>query len=316
MSKKCGCCCLGGCTVEWKVEPLGHLIQARDLENGMEECLDFQGHANPVRIYVSEDAHLLNCPPPHHSIPPVDRDADCSLFGVLEEASDAGTLSAASDPHKDISLSLTHYSLPDIGSSLVTRTTPGHCSCPSASNDWTRSTPPVPADDDKTEEVEEETKTDRTIPFRFVDLTGIQQLRDANANANANATNNDSGTDSDDLLRLDRPARVFHFLRSVLSAQDSTNSNALHRSSPWLQKTNAKKTDDHLDLVAVLVLGGSPCSDNDDDDDDDDDSPSLEEQELAQLLKFRTGDAAPSYYLYSASHVKDVLTLKSTLLST
>eukprot|EP00978_Attheya_sp_CCMP212_P033874 scaffold138978_cov53-Attheya_sp.AAC.1 len=90
---------------------------------------------------------------------------------------------------------------------------------------------------------------------------------------------------------------------AVLSAQESPNFNALHQSSPWIQRTNAKKEDDHLDLVAVLVLGGAP--------------PTMILLPHWRNKNWRNCSSFTFvYYLYSASHVKDVLALKSTLLST
>ena len=73
---------------------------------------------------------------------------------------------------------------------------------------------------------------------------------------------------------FDSPGKVFHLLRSILTCQSG-----LHCASPWYGQSSCS----HDKAVALLVNN----------------STRLEGRELNELINFRTGDAAPSYYLHS-----------------
>lgn len=109
------------------------------------------------------------------------------------------------------------------------------------------------------------TETELTI----VDLTKLQ----------SNRRNQDFAH-----LRFDTAGKVFHLLRSILICPSG-----LHCASPW---HDSSLSCSHNRAVAVLVK--NPRTSVDDNIWDE-----LEKQELNELVNFRTGDAAPSYYLHS-----------------
>ena len=101
---------------------------------------------------------------------------------------------------------------------------------------------------------------------------------------------------------FDSPGRVFHLLRSILHCDKSMNSHcggALHFASPWYQRRRGKSDVADQNVVAILVnnpdeiQSDSVCQGNDQTWDN------LEKKEINELLQFRTGDAAPSYFLHS-----------------
>lgn len=101
---------------------------------------------------------------------------------------------------------------------------------------------------------------------------------------------------------FDSPGRVFHLLRSILHCDKSMDSHcggALHFASPWYQRRRGKSDVADQNVVAILVnnpdeiQSDSVCQGNDQTWDN------LEKKEINELLQFRTGDAAPSYFLHS-----------------
>ena len=88
---------------------------------------------------------------------------------------------------------------------------------------------------------------------------------------------------------FDTPGKVFHLLRSILTCE-----NGLHCASPWYHSSSSSCS--HDKTVALLIK--SPTKSDYDFWDE------LEERELTELVNFRTGDAAPSYYLYSTINMR------------
>jgi hypothetical protein len=103
----------------------------------------------------------------------------------------------------------------------------------------------------------------------FIDLTKIQQGR----------------RQQDVYPSFDTPGKVFHLLRSIL-----TCSSGLHCASPWYGSSSCS----HDKSVALLVKRPATLDGNSNWDE-------LEMKELNELINFRTGDAAPSYYLHSTT---------------
>ena len=121
---------------------------------------------------------------------------------------------------------------------------------------------------------------------------------------------------------IDTPGKVFHFLRSILNCNH--HGGGLHCASPWidaLSNTSANGREDcgaYDEVVALLVndpynnqakesIIGSAASEKFWDD--------IENGEIDQLLHFRTGDAAPSYFLHSTVRLSGDIFVKLNELS-
>ena len=97
------------------------------------------------------------------------------------------------------------------------------------------------------------------------------------------------------------PGKVFHLLRSVLNR----GKGGLHVSSPWNGYFNSTATTEYESVseaadqvVAVLVNSPNNSCDHNTNDKFWDD---IEREEIHELVDFRVGDAAPSYFLHSTS---------------
>ncbi|KAL3804508.1 hypothetical protein HJC23_002547 [Cyclotella cryptica] len=115
--------------------------------------------------------------------------------------------------------------------------------------------------------------------LKIIDLTKIQNLRRLRQDVAAYPC-------------FDTPGKVFHLLRSVLKCPSG-----LHCASPWYH-SSSQNTHCRGDKAFALLVK-SPLFSSDEFKIDFWDE--LEERELSELVNFRTGDAAPSYFLYSIS---------------
>ena len=102
---------------------------------------------------------------------------------------------------------------------------------------------------------------------------------------------------------FDTPGRVLHLLRSALNCNQSMN---MHFASPWYHWSSnstdgASRAADHV--VALLVNDPGETLGNNIGHDQDQFWDEVEENEIYELLQFRTGDAAPSYFLHSISRL-------------
>jgi hypothetical protein len=103
--------------------------------------------------------------------------------------------------------------------------------------------------------------------LEIVDMTKMQSRR---------RQNNKQGS----YPSFDTPGKVFHLLRSILVCPSG-----MHCASPWYHSS-------HQCAKVVALLVNNPVNNEDTWDE-------LEEREISELLSFRTGDAAPSFYLGS-----------------
>lgn len=117
--------------------------------------------------------------------------------------------------------------------------------------------------------------------LKIIDLTKIQNLRRLTQ-------------DVEFYPCFDTPGKVFHLLRSILKCPSG-----LHCASPWYLPSSQTSYCTGDKAVALLVKSPSFSSDASSNDFWDE----LEERELSELTKFRTGDAAPSYFLYSVTQL-------------
>lgn len=153
--------------------------------------------------------------------------------------------------------------------------------------------------------------------MKFVDLTELQ-----NSRRRHQASGN--GSSGNHYPCFDTPGKVMHLLRSMLtcSCGPGGKSCGLHCASPWdsfgcedpescrdMHDSNgfvgrqSSRTDFAASEQTVAVFVKGPEVEESDvhrQDKDGDFWDELEHRELCELLNFRTGDAAPSYYLYSS----------------
>lgn len=136
--------------------------------------------------------------------------------------------------------------------------------------------------------------------LKIIDLTKLQDMR-----------RNDDVAAGYHHPSFDSAAKIFHLLRSTLNCTFDDQLYELHSASPW--KTNYDKSVDGSSsienandarsqieasedqVVALLIKSPSIQSTNNSTWYDE-----LERQEYRELVDFRVGDAAPSYYLHSS----------------
>ena len=288
---------------------------------------------DPVQIFVSEDSHLLRCRP---LLSNTTRDnngqgpAPPTIFGIRESAASlAGKLHASGVVNGNIS---THLSLLEpqcdsiFNSSFDERQDSiDFCCCEHPRGTWQRQKKsskrckiPYPQD---AVEINRQILFPCTASVKIIDLTKIQNLRRERKITESYPC-------------FDTPGKVFHLLRSLLNCKCGhknrsvsptigTHHSGLHCASPWkwgyhdedISHSNnfgdsaSLSNDDNkpnlacaIDpVVALLVKDPASLKKNENTRDSNDKFwDHLEEQELRELLKFRTGDAAPSYFLYSS----------------
>jgi len=269
---------------------------------------------NPVKLYLSEDAHLLKC---RRRFPSENKQNVNSMFGIWENTSlllpkpQFESLSHSQEEEEeeeDVNISLQLYK----PSTEMIQMQKCHCIHPKGN--WTRCNLTVPTTKTTNHPKGHASTKQPRANVTIVDLTSIQQRRIQQV------LQNDETSTS--LLTWNTPGRVCHLLRSILICDhDDGNTNATssqqqyqhHASSPWSHayNTNHETTgaiteeEGRVDnVIAILVYLGITNNDDDDDNDDEDSKClKLEREEYNELVKFRTGDACPSYYLYSCSHV-------------
>jgi hypothetical protein len=248
---------------------------------------------DPVRIYKSVDAASLKCLNPDESY---GDPSNYSMFGFEEYQF---ILSCPNEKEKspfdpqDLKVTVEAYE-PSIEATGVKT----GCSCQHPSSDWILG---LDKESETQSLVASETCTNITSSTRnvkIIDLTTIQTAR----------KEHDCSSSS---FRLDSPGSVLHFLRSTLTSCHGLCA------SPWTNIGKLKQDNSHSDQMSVdrvlaVLMRNTYC-------DDAQDSSSgsngcrwddLEKKELKQMINFRTGDAAPSFFLYSVSDLKADFQLK------
>lgn len=218
----------------------------------------------------------------------------------------------------------------------------GVCHCEFPHYDWTRDKPGRSNDtagidsNDNRNNLELDDRADARV--KIIDVTTIQKHRRKHC------------TPSGSYLSLDSPASACHLLRSILKCGSGNSDNShygVHCVSPWREccnrvPMNGHDSDalsskmgkyipecDHTDQVIAILMcnkfketdysSGEECSYQ---------SRSkinpvgdkyywdeLENRELCEMIKFRTGDVCPNYYLYSSSELRNDFSLDDALIS-
>jgi hypothetical protein len=241
------------------------IIANTDINSG-----DSQKH--PVQLYDSDDAYLLKCRPIFLN---TDDDDDVrTIFGIREAATSVSTSASEQD------LIPVHVSWfePVVDDELNQYS----CCCEHPRGSWKRQ---------RSSTVHHQTKSVQCAGnVKIIDLTNLQDLRKLRKNDTAGYHPS-----------FDSSEKIFHLLRSALNCKTDD----LHCASPW--KTSYREGDERNNgntrhdnpqtasnedqIVALLIK--TPFALNNTSQDE------VESQEYRELLDFRVGDAAPSYYLYS-----------------
>ncbi len=281
---------------------------ADQLDNVIVSCLD-SGNGMPtasaadgddigdefdpaVHIYPSDDAHLLRCQPTNIVL------ASPTILGIRESR---GANQDATNPIRDVPVRVAIVepcSNATFGELSLDETVAGTCCCQHPRGNWERREERKRGNNDRCVN-----NSTHTANLSIIDFTKIQDLRRGNI----------MGIRMSCYPCMDTPGRVFHFLRSILNCDD--HGRGLHCASPWVDmecemnsNTSANGGGDcgaYDHVVALLVNdpdkiheGGNVGSSASDDFWND-----VESREIDELLQFRTGDAAPSYFLHSSSRL-------------
>ena len=217
------------------------------------------------------------------------------------------------------------------------------CSCHRLHFDWTRQPHSVDCADDNNDGLTMHNKytkqRESNAKITIYDLTNVQTQRKSK----------EKGEDIQ--FQFDTPSKICHLLRSTFRNSnngDDGNKNAHdpHIASPWSKylcckplspsssssssdlssvapptKTNFHKSMiNNIDQVFGIILKNQVVLNNSEDSTDqlhqhdnimNDEWEELEKKELLEVMKFRTGDACPSYYLHSASYLNSQFTSES-----
>lgn len=241
---------------------------------------------DPLQFYNSDDAYLLRCRP---IIQKDDDDDDekRTIFGVREAAMTAAayassTLGGVSIPVVNIS-----WFEPKVVGDEVNQYS---CCCEHPRGFWKRQCSKEL--DRNSLHRQDRSTVHREGNMRIVDLTKLQDMR-KDDEAEYRPSFNSSG-------------KIFHLLRSALNCKTDDQTDELHCASPWktsyhegVERSNSDAEDDNPQIasnedqvIALLIkspIGVSNTFLTDE----------IESQEYKELLNFRVGDAAPSYYLHS-----------------
>ncbi|KAL9181232.1 hypothetical protein ACHAXT_010037 [Thalassiosira profunda] len=228
------------------------------------------GDDDPVQIFVSEDAHLLRCRPVHP-------DDGSTIFGIAERAASLGE-NGSIPVHLSVLEPRCDEKRQDIG-----------CICLHPRGNWNRRRSSQPAMNGNAQ---------RSSSYRasvdIIDLTTMQEHRRMSTGS------------KEQYPSFDAPGKVLHLLRSVLCSSEG----GLHCASPWNHMyctDNSANNDNHPErdgdqVVALLIKDAKQNNGGSGDKSEDEHFwDGVEEREANELLHFRTGDAAPSYFLHSAT---------------
>ena len=247
-------------------------LDGNDIEDGFDPAF---------QIYHSEDANLLRCRPTNNA------SATTTILGISEDHRAYYEEDNTKLIIQDIPVCLSifepcHKSIFD--EFFIEETTVGRCCCPHPREDWKRCEERLEGTDKRSVNNE----LTRIANLDIIDFTKIQDLRRNNITESKTS-----------YPCIDTPGRVFHFLRSILHCNN--HGVELHCASPWVGM-NSNPNANHV--VALLVnhpynhkMGSIGIDASEEFWDD------VENKEIDELLQFRTGDAAPSYFLHSASRL-------------
>jgi len=270
------------CRLVQRGEDCTNKISALELEDVARSQLnEIPTDIDPLMFYDSDDAYLLKC---RYNALKNDNEEQ-TIFGIREAVVSA----AASMPDQE--------SIPTVKVSwfepkVVDDEEMNHfsCCCDHPRGSWKRQGSINSNRNDLHNQARSCIQCEGNV--RIIDLTKLQDMRKTDK-AGYHAY-------------FDTSEKIFHLLRSALNFKTKNQSDELHCASPWktsyrggvgrnnhnTRHNNPQVLCNEDQVVALLIKSPIASSDT---------SPfdELERQEYKELLDFRVGDAAPSYYLYS-----------------
>jgi len=301
-------------------------LSALELSEAIEAQLDWKDSAslglpvknqfdvsNPVIIRESVDAHLLRC-----ARPGGEEKTSASILGIEEnqvfysDGREGKFYNIKEEKNLNVTVKLFR---PKLDGGVE------GCNCHHPHGDWTRR----PCQNVSVE------NNDGNIPdaeMKIFDMTTLQKYR------------RERGNTEEESSRFDTPGHVCHLLRSTLfvdkeemvgTSLSSTVVNNPHFASPWTDNSVQESKKSYPDAsessarafvnvsTSDQIIGILMCNQLDEDYSEKDFMvnqnqsywDALEMRELSELIKFRTGDACPSFYLYSISSLTSDFTIES-----
>ena len=253
-----------------------HLSFGEPSDNGSsrkEEEDDNNMLLDPVQFVPNEDGHLLKC-----RRPKINRDGcpSATMLGIEENAG----LYREHIPSEPVGVEMTIYR-----PTLADDKHKQGCCCDHPMGDWIRD-----RKEGKRGANELSNGSNNGIAnLRVVDFTQFQMQRRL-----------ESASKTSKPIIFSSPGNVCHLVRSVLKCPGTSS----HCASPWSSRyvtdtacTSSSPCQHRRDQVVALVLLGHPS----DTKNGDGVWEKIEQKELSDLVKFRVGDASPSYHLHSVS---------------
>ena len=234
---------------------------------------------DPIQFVPNEDGHLLKC-----RRPKIYRDGcpSATILGIEENASVYREHIPSEQP---AGVEMTTYR-PTMADDNIKE----GCCCDHPMGDWIRD-----RRESKRGANELSNGSNNGIAnLRVVDFTQFQLQR-----------RSESASKTSKPIIFSSPGNVCHLVRSVLKCPGTSS----HCASPWSSRyvadtacTSSRYVADtgctsSSDQVVALVLLGHPS----DTKNGDGEWEKIEQKELSDLVKFRVGDASPSYHLHSVS---------------
>ena len=266
-------------------------FEAVDADNGSSDEEGDNMLPDPVQFVPNEDGHLLKC-----RRPTISRD-NCpaaTIFGVEENAS-LYRQRHMSEPNIDVEMTIYRPTLANNGKEEG-------CCCDHPMGDWNRNRNRKEFQSGGSDS--SNGSSNGIANLRVVDFTQFQLQRRSECAA----------TTSKPIFCS--PGNVCHLIRSVMKCPRASSHSASPWSSRYITGTCSQETISsisscqHRDqTVALLVLGHPNGTQKGEGEWD-----KVESKELSGLVKFRVGDASPSYHLHSVSKLSmpknaDVLSL-------
>lgn len=250
-------------------------FEAVDADNGSSDEEDDSMLPDPVQFVPNEDGHLLKC-----RRPSIARD-NCpaaTIFGIEENAS-LYQQRHMSEPNIDVEMTIYRPTLADNDNKEG-------CCCDHPMGDWIRTREEFPRGGSDSSNG----RNSGIVNLRVVDFTQFQLQRRSES----------ASTTSKPIFSS--PSNVCHLVRSVLKCPGTSS----HCASPWSNRyvggttCTSSSPCQHRDQVVALLLLGHP----NDTTNGDGEWEKIERKELSDLVKFRVGDASPSFHMHSVSKLR------------
>jgi len=295
------------------------VFSLKELSIMIESDLDWKDNRDeedesPVMIFESDDSYLLKCTKPL----PISRDDGdddyedtvSSILGIVEHQSlfqDRSQTIMKNEDNLTVELEIIQPDITMCNSDDDTSVSmiKNECLCCHPQGDWTRYPRKINSNSRRGQNDNVHNDNIINLPdasLKVFDLTHLQTQRRRRKNAsNRNTRNID--------FQLDTPGQICHLLRSTLQCSSCDGHEIdSHCVSPWSKYHSIEGDMNNLCLKYDQVIGilmSNHVIQDDDGNEANTNWDDLERKELVELINFRTGDACPSYYLYSVNNLKN-----------